>query len=30
MINDFVVLIKFLNDKRKEGSNKEVDIKEES
>jgi hypothetical protein len=30
MINDFVVLIKFLNDKRKEGSNKEDDIKEES
>ena len=30
MINDFVVLIKFLNDKRKEGSNKGDDIKEES
>jgi len=30
MINDFMNLIKFLNDKRKEDNNKEDDIKEES
>ena len=30
MINDFITLIKFLNEKRKEDNNKEDDIKEES
>jgi len=30
MINDFITLIKFLNEKRKEDNNKDDDIKEES
>jgi hypothetical protein len=30
MINDFITLIKFLNDKKKEGNDKDNDIQEES